>query len=132
MDKKTSFEKNYWLLVASILVFALALGMIWYLYFRPLRSSPELDAFAACLTENKVVMYGAVWCPHCGEQKRDFGTAFRLIEYVECGDPNVFKEICQPKGIEGFPTWVYPDGTKLSGRQPLMAIGEPVGCIYSE
>lgn len=53
------------------------------------------------------LMYGAYWCPHCADQKAMFGDAVDEIPYVECaadGD-NPQPELCEQKGIEGYPTW---------------------------
>ncbi|MEE3718977.1 vitamin K epoxide reductase family protein [Tumidithrix elongata RA019] len=52
-------------------------------------------------------MYGAFWCPHCRDQKELFGEAKKQIPYIEC-DPrgeNPKTQLCQAKGIKGFPTW---------------------------
>ncbi|NJO08874.1 MAG: hypothetical protein HC873_03550 [Leptolyngbyaceae cyanobacterium SL_1_1] len=59
------------------------------------------------LTAEGDKMYGAYWCPHCAEQKERFGNAVDRIPYVEC-DPKgeeAQPEICQAKGIKGYPTW---------------------------
>ena len=63
----------------------------------------DKDAFAKCLTDKGWTMYGAVWCPHCKEQKDLFGTSFQYIKYVECPD-NI--QLCTDKWINGYPTWV--------------------------
>lgn len=68
-------------------------------------------------------MYGAFWCSHCYEQKQSFGKeAMAAFPYVECFPEGWRKGVqmataCQAAGLEGFPTWVMPDGTKLVGEQ---------------
>src|SRR3989344_4952723 len=72
------------------------------------------DDFAKCINEKGVVMYGAYWCSHCQEQKKRFGTSFQYVNYVECdprgdnGNPN----LCDEKGVKGYPTWIFSDGTR--------------------
>ncbi|MGB3311720.1 MAG: hypothetical protein WBG32_24300 [Nodosilinea sp.] len=66
------------------------------------------------------VMYGAYWCPHCADQKAMFQDAVDRLPYVECaadGD-NPQPELCQQKGIEGYPTWEI-DGQLYPGVQSL-------------
>lgn len=77
------------------------------------------------LTATNAKMYGAYWCSHCAEQKQAFGEAQKLIPYVEC-DPkgvNPQTQLCQQKGITGFPTWEI-DGKMLSGTRSLEELAE--------
>lgn len=72
-------------------------------------SSGESEmALAQHLKQVGAKMYGAFWCPHCQEQKQLFGQeAVAQLNYIEC-DPtgkNARPEVCQAKGIKGFPTW---------------------------
>ncbi|MBI2146731.1 hypothetical protein HYU22_05320 [Candidatus Woesearchaeota archaeon] len=61
----------------------------------------KYDAFAQCLTENGVKMYGAYWCPHCLNQKEDFGKSWQYVNYIECSLPGNQgqTEICATAGI---------------------------------
>lgn len=91
----------------------------------------EHDAFAQCLTEKNVTMYGAYWCPHCQNQKKIFGNAFRHIKYVECatpGMPNVMTTECEEAGVEGYPTWINADGEIVAGEQSLEDLAAFSGC----
>jgi hypothetical protein len=63
----------------------------------------DKDAFAKCLTAKGLTMYGAVWCPHCQDQKALFGDSFKYIKYVECPDNT---QLCIDKNIQGYPTWI--------------------------
>jgi hypothetical protein len=83
------------------------------------------DVFAKCLAEKGVVMYGAKWCSHCQNQKKQFGDSFKYVKYVEC--PEQIK-LCTEKGIQGFPTWGMPDGQKLIGEQELQTLSMETGC----
>lgn len=71
------------------------------------RSSEKQESLAKHLSEAGAVMYGAYNCPHCIDQKKMFGEAFRHIEYVECSSkgPNAEPSLCFVKGIRNYPTW---------------------------
>ncbi|OHB22850.1 MAG: hypothetical protein A2939_03520 [Parcubacteria group bacterium RIFCSPLOWO2_01_FULL_48_18] len=85
----------------------------------------DLDAFAKCLADRGITMYGADWCPHCQNQKKAFGSSFGFVPYVECPDD---PKRCLTAGISGFPTWIFPNGKKLEGEQELQKLSEESGC----
>jgi len=90
----------------------------------------KYDSFAQCLTDSGVKMYGAYWCPHCKDQKKAFGNSFKKVNYVECdarGD-NANPQACESAGIKGYPTWIFTDGTRASGNQPLSQLSQRSGC----
>lgn len=93
-------------------------------------TDPKIDAFAQCLTDHGVKMYGAWWCPHCKAQKEQFGNSFSKIRYVECSEPgsNDMNQICKDAKIEGYPTWEFQDKTRVSGEQKLEDIGKKAEC----
>lgn len=96
---------------------------------------PALEDFANCLTDKGIVMYGAEWCPHCKNEKKRFGAAFEDVAYVECPDE---PEKCITAGIEGYPTWIFPDGYSptgspvkgkiFKGEQGLEKLSKESGC----
>lgn len=92
-------------------------------------ASVALDAFAKCLSDKQVVMYGAAWCPHCQNEKKLFGSSFEYVPYVECPDN---PDKCLAAGIRGYPTWVFPDGRKLEGEQGLRKLSEASSCPLPE
>ncbi len=65
-------------------------------------------------------MYGAFWCPHCEAQKELFGPALDNVPYVECdpGGESPQPQLCQDKGIQGYPTWEI-DGEFYPGVRSL-------------
>ncbi len=78
-------------------------------------------------------MYGTYWCKYCNEQKKQFGDAFEHVDYVEC-DPQTEDsqaEKCVEDGIQGYPTWGFSDGTKLTGLRPFETLAETAGCEYT-
>jgi len=90
----------------------------------------KFDDFAQCLTDKGVVYYGAFWCPNCQDQNRLFGSAKRLINYVECSTPDGRGQVneCRQKDIKGYPTFEFADGTRVEGKQTLEALAEKSGC----
>lgn len=128
-QKTGSSYKN--LFISSAVVIAFFAGLIiWY------RATPgKYDGLAQCLTENKVTFYGAFWCPHCQATKKSFGKSVKYLNYVECSEKTPDAQgnyqqtaLCKEKGIEGYPTWEFADGTRLSGEIPLQTLAEKSSC----
>lgn len=93
-------------------------------------TSDEKVQLAQCLTEKGVKMYGAIWCAHCNNQKKEFGDAFEYINYIECDaatDLDGAKE-CMKAGIKGYPTWEFGDGTQKPGEIKLTELAKIAGC----
>lgn len=90
----------------------------------------QLDTFAMCLKEKKAIFYGAFWCPHCSAQKKLFGNSAKLLPYKECSTPDGKNQIeeCTASGIETYPTWIFEDGSKMTGEIPLKTLAEKTGC----
>ncbi len=116
-----------WILyVAAILV---VVGLVFFAVKQ--QSAPgEHDVYAQCLTDNGVKMFGAWWCPHCQQQKALFGKSFKNINYTECSSPGSqeMNQTCKDAKIEGYPTWEFKDGSRLSGVQTLEEVGKKAEC----
>jgi thiol-disulfide isomerase/thioredoxin len=96
------------------------------------QSAPsKLDGFAECLKDKGATFYGAFWCPHCIEQKKLFGTAKRLLPYVECSTPNGSgqRPVCADKNIVTYPTWRFAGDTEEIGGLTLVRLAEKTGCV---
>ena len=93
----------------------------------------EYDTFAQCLTEKGATFYGAFWCPHCQNQKKMFGNSIDYVNYVECSTPDGKGqlEVCAEKGISGYPTWMFSDGTTEAGELTFARLAEKTGCELS-
>lgn len=92
----------------------------------------KIETLSKCLTENNVVMYGAFWCPHCARTKKNFGPAFKNINYVEC-DPrgdNEQSELCIEKKIESYDTWEFASGERVIGEPTFEVLAEKSGCAW--
>ncbi len=116
--------------VMWVVILGLVIGGATYLVTAGNKPS-ELDTFAACLEEKGTKFYGAFWCPHCQDQKKLFGKAAKKLPYVECSTPdgNDVQEVCKTAGIEKYPTWVFPNGSKIEGEQTLEQLAEKTGCV---
>jgi hypothetical protein len=93
----------------------------------------DYDAFAQCLAEKGVKMYGAYWCGHCNSQKEMFGDSWKYMDYVECSLPGGAGQTqeCADAGIRGYPTWEFPGGKRLSGEISFPDISANSGCELS-
>lgn len=87
--------------------------------------------FSKCLTRKEIKMYGTYWCPHCQNQKDMFGPqGFKEVIYVECDarGENAKPQECLKANITGYPTWIFPDGSRLFGEVSLERLAEKSGC----
>ncbi len=117
-------ERNKRILNYTILaVIAIALAYGAYVYLVP--EAGMHDAFARCLTQKGLVMYGTEWCPHCQEQKQLFGPSFKYVTYVNC---DLQPDACNAANVTTYPTWVYPEGPVTEGTQPLSALADRASC----
>ncbi|MBI4439900.1 hypothetical protein HY638_02920 [Candidatus Woesearchaeota archaeon] len=93
-------------------------------------STKNYDTLAKCLSEKGVKMYGAYWCPHCQNQEKMFGDSWKYVTYVECSLPNRAgqTQICKDAKIEGYPTWEFSDGSRLSGELSFETLSQKSGC----
>ncbi|MDX1919629.1 MAG: protein disulfide isomerase family protein [Candidatus Caenarcaniphilales bacterium] len=83
---------------------------------QPIAADPEKqairEAYAKCLKDKNVKMYGLSHCPHCKAQKKEFGDLFQYVNYIECDKP-VERCLEASKKGKGYPTWLTEDGKKI-------------------
>jgi glutaredoxin len=123
--------KKYAGLIVTFAAIVLVVGGLVFLVHKQNTAPGQYDKLAQCLTDKGVKFYGAYWCPHCAEQKRILGTSMSHINFVECGVPanqHDQTQVCIDNKIESYPTWVFADGTRLTGEQQPSALGEKAGC----
>ena len=91
-------------------------------------AAPDLVAFAKALRDSGTQMFGAYWCPHCLAQKQLFQDGAQFLPYVEVTDsarnPN---SVAISEGITQYPTWEFPDGSRLTGEQTLATLATKAG-----
>lgn len=107
----------------------IAVGLVGWLIIAPAKPG-KLDTFATCLKDQGVKFYGAFWCPHCQAQKALFGSSVKLLPYIECSTPdgNSQNQVCNNAKIESYPTWEFPDKTRLTGEQTLADLSAKSSC----
>ncbi|MDB5204715.1 MAG: hypothetical protein JWP09_743 [Candidatus Taylorbacteria bacterium] len=90
----------------------------------------QYDALAQCAVEHGAKFYGAFWCPHCRDQKKEFGNSAKLLPYVECSTPDASgqTQICIDKKIESYPTWEFADGSRITGGITPEQLAEKTSC----
>jgi len=117
-----------WLVLGLAVVFAVGVGIAYFVSNSGEQTPSKYDSFAKCLTENGVKMYGAYWCSHCKSQKAMFGTSFQFVNYVECAQGNGQSPVCTAAGIKGYPTWEFKDGSRQAGELSFERLSEKSGC----
>lgn len=123
--------KKYSGLLITLAVVVLVIGGLIYLSKRESGKPGQYDKLAQCLTEKGIKFYGASWCPHCAEQKRMFGKSMSYVDYVECalpGNQQGQTKPCEDAKIESYPTWIFPDGSRVTGEQLPQSLAEKSGC----
>ncbi len=99
------------------------------------KSGPSnLEGFAQCLKDKGAIFYGAFWCPHCQRTKAMFGSAQKLLPYVECSTPDGQNQtsVCVDKEIKSYPTWIFADGSRLTGERTLQELATATSCTLPE
>ena len=93
----------------------------------------DYSAFAKCLTDNNIKMYGAFWCPHCQAQEDMFGDSWKDINYIECSLPDISGQtkICEDAGIKAYPTWEFGNGKRIEGELTFLQLSQLSGCSLS-
>lgn len=122
-------DRNWERIALYGLLIVVVVGVAYYLFHR---SQHKYDAFARCLGDRGVKMYGAYWCPHCQEQKEKFDASFEYAPYVECGvkgDPRAEQQVCKDADIKHFPTWQFPPtGDRVEKVLSLEVLSDRTGC----
>jgi hypothetical protein len=111
-----------------VIIFALFVGA--FLAGRYYKNH-KYDSFAKCLATKNARMYGLYWCPHCADQKREFGASFRYVLYVECAseaDPHQLTPACKAAGVKLFPSWQFGTDPPKEGVLTLDALSQKTGC----
>ena len=90
----------------------------------------KYDGFAKCLSTKGAKMYGLYWCPHCIEQKGEFGDAFHFVNYVECATKgtNELNPECKIAGVKEFPSWQFNGEQPKPGVLSMEALSDKTGC----
>ncbi|MEX0651844.1 MAG: hypothetical protein WD153_00055, partial [Candidatus Paceibacterota bacterium] len=103
-------------------------------YYNEAVTPGQHDEFAQCIADSGAKFYGAFWCPHCADQKALFGKSEKLLPYIECSTPNgqAQLQICIDEEIKSYPTWEFPDASRISGSIDFEQLAEKTGCALPE
>lgn len=121
--------KNKTLITYAVLIAVVFGGILAARYYS--ETAPgQYDELAQCINESGATFYGAFWCPHCNDQKRQFGASQRYLPYLECSTPDGQNQTqeCREAGIQSYPTWELADGTRLQGVQSPQQLAEATDC----
>lgn len=121
-------KKIIWIIIAILVV----LGLVWLV--KTPGKPGKLDALAQCINDSGAKYYGAFWCPNCKNQEALFGRSARLLPRIECSTPDGKGQlqVCKDAGIQGYPTWDFPNGERLTGTQGLDMLAQFTGCALPE
>lgn len=133
LHSKFTFTKGEYMkkaIIIGIVIIVVILGIA------ALRSNQpgQYDEFAKCLADSGAKMYGAWWCTHCQDQKKIFGNSWKVLEnnggYVECSPAGTrsFSQFCKNQGIQGTPTWKFPNDSDITGKTNLYSLAQKSGC----
>jgi thiol-disulfide isomerase/thioredoxin len=125
-------KNKSWFISVIVLV---AIIVVSFMFLKSDNSPGLHDEFAQCLTDSGAKMFGAYWCPHCKDQKAMFENSWKYVDYIECSLPNNAGQTktCIDAKIDGYPTWEFEDGSRLSGALSFEKLSELTGCnINSE
>lgn len=113
-------------LIYGVIIALLAAAYLAGRYYR----DHKHDSFAKCLAAKNAKMYGLYWCPHCADQKAEFGKSFHYVPYVECaikGSRELAPE-CKAAGVKLFPSWQFGVEPPKEGVLSLEEISQKSGC----
>lgn len=114
----------FWLILLVLIV--VGVGAAFFTKAAP----GKYDQLAMCIKQQGVKFYGAFWCPHCQATEAEFGNSAKLLPYVECSTPDGKDQTqaCKDEGVTSYPTWVRPDGARLTGEHTIAEWAAFSGC----
>ena len=129
MEKRLKLFITFFILV--VIISGLYLFSNWFSiitgYFT---GEDEKVKLAECLAGKNAEFYGSDYCVECEKQREIFGTAFKNINYIDCGKE---KENCP--NINRIPAWYIGnnDSEIYYGFKNLTELRKISGCAdYSE
>ncbi|PQO44692.1 peptidylprolyl isomerase [Blastopirellula marina] len=88
----------------------------------------DLVALAKAITDSGAKFYGAVWCPHCTEQKELFGDGGEYLPFIEVTNPDrTLNDLGTSLSITKLPTWVFANGTRVEGTLTISQLVQYTG-----
>lgn len=88
-------------------------------------AAADLVAFAQALTNAGARLFGAGWSADTTAQKELFEDGAQFLTFVESTNPNrTPNQVAVNNNITTYPTWIFQDGSRLTGVQSLQALAE--------
>lgn len=123
-------KSKFIVFVVIAILFVVGLGVFMN---KGANAPSKYDDFAKALTSGGAEFYGAFWCPHCQEQKKEFGNSKKYLPYIECSNPDQsVTDICVEKKIESYPTWMFKNGITLSSATGPSTVCQPKPGVAGE
>ena len=127
-----------WLIIGLVIVLAVLMTNYWATHSTSQAAdqsvivATEWEGLARHLTAVGVVEYGAWWCNHCKAQEQMFGDAWQYVTSVESSTPDGRgqTETAKAADIRAYPTWIFPDGSRVEGVMTYAQLAEKSG--YNE
>jgi cyclophilin family peptidyl-prolyl cis-trans isomerase len=83
----------------------------------------DLVGFAKALAATTTVLYGADWHTGTTDQRQLFQDGAKYLPFVNATNPNRSpNQTASQNNITVYPTWAFPDGSRLEGVQSLATI----------
>lgn len=96
-------------------------------------TATDLMALARAIAASGTKFYGAAWCPFCTQQKELFADAAYYLPFVEATNPDrSLNAAGQAANITSFPTWIFPDGSRVTGVQTLETLAQRAGVTITQ
>lgn len=87
---------------------------------------------ADCVRDSGAVMYETSWCPACKAQRKEFRGYITRIKTVQCDlggkKKGKTRAECKRMDITSYPTWVFGDGSSVSGFLSAKDLAQRTGC----
>jgi len=140
-NKETDANNDKKILIAVIAIPLIIIGALTYFAISKKSAPAEqatnnqttpatgIDGFAQCIKDSGAKFYGAEWCSHCQNQKKLFNGS-KNLPYVECSTSsgNGQEKVCADAKVEGYPTWIFADGSRQSGELSFEILSQKTGC----
>ncbi len=120
-------KHGWWIITLALIAALIAFLMV------QAKKPGKYDQFAQCISDSGAKFYGAWWCPHCQSQKAIFGKSSRLLPYVECQNRDRSPiQTCIDEDVKNYPTWIFADGTRVTGKQTFEQLATETSCEFTE
>jgi cyclophilin family peptidyl-prolyl cis-trans isomerase len=96
-------------------------------------TATDLMTLARAIAASGTKFYGAAWCPFCTQQKELFADAAYYLPFIEATNPDrSLNAAGQAASITSFPTWIFPDGSRVTGVQTLETLAQRSGVTITQ